>query len=43
VYPLGARAVPLESFTDLVDRGELQDATAIAALFLAQRFLEQEK
>ena len=43
VYPVGIRAVPLGNFIDLVERGDLQDATAIAALFLAQRFLEQEK
>jgi 8-oxo-dGTP pyrophosphatase MutT (NUDIX family) len=42
VYPVGTRAVPLEHLVDLVESGELQDATAVAALFLAQRFLEEE-
>ena len=42
MYPVGGRPVPLEHFVDLVESGELQDATAVAALFLAQRFLEEE-
>ncbi len=41
-YPVGAREVPLERFTDLVRSGELHDATTIAALCLVQLFLEQE-
>jgi 8-oxo-dGTP pyrophosphatase MutT (NUDIX family) len=32
IYPVGARAVPLARFVDLVESGELQDATAVAAL-----------
>ncbi len=39
VYPVGVRKVPLESFLDLCSGGELQDATAIAALCLARNFL----
>jgi ADP-ribose diphosphatase len=42
MYPVGTRKVPLDSFIDLCTRGELQDATAIAALCLAQHFLVQE-
>jgi ADP-ribose diphosphatase len=42
VYPVRTRAVPLERFVELVESDELQDATGIAALFLARRFLEEE-
>ena len=42
VYPVGTRKVALAGFMDLCDAGELHDANAIAALCLAQRFLEQE-
>ena len=42
IYPVSTRKVPLESFIDLCTRGELHDATAIAALCLAQHFLMQE-
>jgi ADP-ribose diphosphatase len=43
MYPVRARAVPLVRFVHLVESGELQDATAVAALLLAQRFLEEER
>lgn len=43
MYPVGTRKVPLDSFLDLCADGELHDATAIAALCLAQRFLRQER
>jgi ADP-ribose diphosphatase len=39
-YPVGTRLVPLCSFLDLCASGELHDATAIAALCLAQHFLQ---
>ncbi len=42
IHPVGTRKVALERFADLCTAGELHDATAIAALYLAQRFLEQE-
>jgi len=41
-YPVGTREVPLDSFLGLCAGGELHDATAIAALCLAQRFLRPE-
>lgn len=41
-YPVGTRKVALARFVDLCTAGELHDATAIAALCLAQHFLEQE-
>ena len=43
MYPVGTRKVPLDDFVDLCTGGELHDATAIAALCLAQRFLRQER
>ena len=42
MYPVGTRKVHLDSFIDLCTSGELHDATAIAALCLAQHFLMQE-
>jgi len=42
MYPVGTRKVPLDSFLDLCAGGELHDATAIAALCLAQNFLRHE-
>ena len=42
VYPVGTRKRALARFVDLCTTGELHDATAIAALCLAQHFLEQE-
>jgi ADP-ribose diphosphatase len=41
-HPVGTRKVPLDRFVDLCTGGELHDATAIAALYLAQHFLGQE-
>ena len=41
-YPLGTRRVPLADCVDLVRRGELHDAPTIAALCLAQAFLQDE-
>jgi ADP-ribose diphosphatase len=43
MHPVGVRKVALNHFDDLCDSGDLQDALAIAALYLARRFLEQEK
>ena len=43
MYPVGTRKVPLDDFVDLCTGGELHDATAIAALCLAQCFLRQER
>jgi ADP-ribose diphosphatase len=43
MYPVRARAVPLVRFVHRVESCELQDATAVAALLLAQRFLEEER
>jgi 8-oxo-dGTP pyrophosphatase MutT (NUDIX family) len=42
VHPVGRREVALDRFEELIDRGELHDALAIAAICLARRFLEQE-
>lgn len=42
MYAVGTRKVELARFVDLCIAGELHDATAIAALCMAQRFLEQE-
>jgi len=36
-HPVRTRSVPLDGWTELWARGELQDAVAIAALSLAQR------
>lgn len=41
-YPVGTRKVPLDRFIDLCASGELHDAAAIAALCLAQDFLQKE-
>jgi ADP-ribose diphosphatase len=41
-YPVGARRVPLDQVMALCAAGELQDALAIAALWLAQEFLRKE-
>jgi ADP-ribose diphosphatase len=41
-HPVGTRKVPLDRFIDLCTSGELHDATAIAAICLAQHFLTQE-
>jgi len=43
MYPVGTRKVSLDSFLDLCTGGELHDATAIAALCLAQHFFRQER
>jgi 8-oxo-dGTP pyrophosphatase MutT (NUDIX family) len=40
MHPVGTRKVPLDSFIDLCTSGELHDASAIAALCLAQRFID---
>lgn len=42
LYPVGTCKVPLASWFGLCARGELQDATAVAALCLAERYLEKE-
>jgi 8-oxo-dGTP pyrophosphatase MutT (NUDIX family) len=42
LYPVGTRRVPLADCVDLVWRGELHDAPTIAALCLAQAFLQEE-
>lgn len=42
IYPVGTRKVPLESALELCASSELHDATAIAAICLAQRRLMQE-
>lgn len=38
-HPVHTRSAPLDGWPDLCMRGELQDALAIAALCLAQRYL----
>jgi ADP-ribose diphosphatase len=43
VHPVRARAVPLDGFSALCERGELMDTTAIAALGLAARFVKREE
>jgi len=43
IYPVGTRKVPLDSFIDLCASGELRDATAIAGLCLAQRYLRRRR
>ncbi len=40
-YPVGVRRVPLGDVVDMVRRGELHDALTIAALCLAQAFLQK--
>lgn len=42
LYPVGIHKVPLASWADLCAGGELHDATAIAALGLAERYLKKE-
>jgi len=42
LHPLGTRRVPLADCVNLVRRGELHDAPTIAALCLAQAFLQDE-
>lgn len=41
-YPIGTFSTPLANFMDLCQQGMLYDASTIAALSLAQRFLEKE-
>ena len=41
-YPVWMRKVPLNRFVDLCMAGVLHDALAIAALCLAQTFLQRE-
>jgi ADP-ribose diphosphatase len=41
-YPVRARRVPLDGFVALCAADELHDATAIAALCLAQEFLKEK-
>lgn len=42
-HPIGTRTVPLASFTSLCANGELHDAPTIAALHLAQAFIQNER
>ena len=42
MYPVGIQKVALERFVDMCFASELHDASAIAALSLAQRFLDEE-
>ncbi len=42
-YTIGVEACPLAAFEALIEAGRLRDSSAIAALYLARRFLEKEK
>ena len=42
-HPIEVESVPLSQFERLIDAGRLLDATCIAAVFLARRFLANER